>query len=151
MNKFFRVCRNILAVIGGLAILAVILWLFAKPYYNVDISLNRLGMMDQFVDSLRSSGPYAKDTTSFSFRIIQDTVRAQEIKDYFQLDTLYTPDADTWTKAVAIGKLLLPMFRTIIKGFGRSLLTQSDCGNIQRTWLRHSTAGCMASSLSNSF
>ena len=63
MNKFFRVCRNILAVIGGLAILAVILWQFAKPYYNVDVSLNRLGMMDRFVDSLRTSGPYAKDTT----------------------------------------------------------------------------------------
>lgn len=106
MKKVFKVCRNIFAVIGVIAVLFVILCLFAKPYFDVDINLNRLGMMDTYVDSLRASGPYAKDTNSFSFRIIQNEARAQEIKDYFQLDTLYAPDADTWTKAVAIGKFV---------------------------------------------
>lgn len=106
MKKFFNVCRNIFAVIGVITVLFAILCFFAEPYFDVDISLNRLGMMDSYVDSLRTSGPYAKDTTNFSFRIIQNEERAQEIKDYFQLDTLYSQDADTWTKAVAIGKFV---------------------------------------------
>ena len=81
MQRAFNVCRNILAVIGVITVLFVILCLFAKPYFDVDISLNRRGMMDTYVDSLRTSGPYAKDTTSFSFRIIQNEARAQEIKE----------------------------------------------------------------------
>lgn len=106
MNKFFRICRNILAVIGGITVLAVVIWQFAKPYFDLDIYPNRLGMMSDYVDSLRTSGPFAKDTTDFSFKIIQDTVQARQIKEYFQLDTLYAQDDDTWTKAVAIGKFV---------------------------------------------
>ena len=105
-SKIFRVCRSILSVTGGIAVLAFVLWFFAKPYLKVDISLSRLGNMDRYVDSLRTSGPFIKDSTPFSFKIFQDSVRAQVIKDYFQLDTLYPPDADTWTKAVAIGKFV---------------------------------------------
>lgn len=104
MKKVFNVFRNIFAVIGVIATILFVAWQFAIPYFN--ISWSRLGMMDEYVDSLRTSGPYAKDTTTFSMRIIQDSVKAQEIKDYFQLDTLYAPDADTWTKAVAIGKFV---------------------------------------------
>ena len=106
MKKVFNVCRNIFAVIGIIAVLFVILCCLAKPYFDFDVNITRLGMMDSYVDSLRTSGPYAKDTTNFSFRIIQNEARAQEIREYFQLDTLYAPDADTWTKAVAIGKFV---------------------------------------------
>lgn len=106
MKKVFNVCRNIFAVLGVIATILFVVCLFAIPYFDVYINPTRLGMMDEYVDSLRTSGPYAKDTTTFSMRIIQDTVQAQKIKDYFQLDTLYATDADTWTKAVAIGKFV---------------------------------------------
>lgn len=106
MKKVFHVCRNLFAVIGMLAVLFVIFLICAKPYFDLDVNLTRLGMMDCYVDSLRTSGPYAKDTTRFGFRIIQDEARAQEIKDYFRLDTLYASDADTWTKALAIGRFV---------------------------------------------
>jgi hypothetical protein len=62
--------------------------------------------MKENVELLRASGPFAKDTASYSIKIIQDTVRAKEIRDYFRLDTLYAPDADTWTKALAIGRFV---------------------------------------------
>jgi hypothetical protein len=39
-------------------------------------------------------------------QIIQDSARAKEIRDYFQLDTLFPDNADTWEKAVAIGKFV---------------------------------------------
>ena len=37
---------------------------------------------------------------------MQDSARAQEIREYFKLDTLYSPDATTWEKAVAISKFV---------------------------------------------
>ena len=39
-------------------------------------------------------------------KIVQNEVRAQEIRDYFQLDTLYPENATTWEKAIAIGKFV---------------------------------------------
>ena len=106
MKKLFGICRNILAVVGGIAILLVVLYFCAKPYFEVDVYPSRLAKMDSYLDSLRTAGPYAQDTTAFSIRIIQDTVRAKEIRDHFQLDTLFAPDADTWAKALAIGRFV---------------------------------------------
>jgi hypothetical protein len=39
-------------------------------------------------------------------KILQDSVRAKEIRDYFNLESLYDAEADTWTKALAIGKFV---------------------------------------------
>ncbi|MBO4264099.1 MAG: transglutaminase domain-containing protein [Bacteroidales bacterium] len=106
MKKCFNICRSIFAVIGVIATLLVILYFIRKPYFEVDVYPSRVAMMDEYVDSLRASGPYGKDTSDFRIRIIQDSVRAKEIQVYFRLDTLYAPDADTWTKALAIGKFV---------------------------------------------
>ena len=106
MKKFFKICRNIFAVIGVIAVLFAVLLICMKPYYRLGYYTTRLGKMDSYVDSLKSSGPYAKDTNNFSFKIIQDPSKAKEIMDYFRLDTLYSPQADTWTKALAIGKFV---------------------------------------------
>lgn len=106
MKKLFRCLRNIFAIIGIIAIILVIIGIYAKPYFNVGVEPNSLIMLNEYVDSLRSSGPYAQDTSAYEIRIIQDTARAREIRDYFQLDTLYAPEADTWTKALAIGRFV---------------------------------------------
>ena len=39
-------------------------------------------------------------------KIVQKPERAQEIREYFQLDTLYPENATAWEKAVAIGKFV---------------------------------------------
>ena len=83
MKKFFNVCRNVLAVIGLIAVLAVVLYFCRKPYFEIDVYPSYLARMEKYVDLLRTSGPFAKDTASYSIRIIQDTVRAKEIRDYF--------------------------------------------------------------------
>ena len=105
-SKPFNICRNVFAIIGVIATLLVILFFIRKPYFEVDVYPSRLAMMGSYVDSLRSSGPYEKDTSDFRIRIIQNPARAEEIREYFRLDTLYAPDADTWTKALAIGKFV---------------------------------------------
>lgn len=106
MKTAFSIIRNILAVIGLLAILVIIVLKMARPYYYYDYGLSNLGLYEVRVDALRSSGEYASDTNVFSMRIIQDSARAKEIRDYFQLDTLFPENADTWEKAMAIGKFV---------------------------------------------
>ena len=64
------------------------------------------GRFDEYLDLLRASGPFEKDTAAFEMTLIQDPARAEEIRDYFRLDTLYDADADSWTKALAIGKFV---------------------------------------------
>lgn len=106
MKKPFNICRNVFAVIGVIATLLVILYTCRKPYFEVDVYPSRLAQLDSYVDTLRASGPYVKDTTNFRIQIVQDSARAKEIREYFRLDTLYAPDAETWTKALAIGKFV---------------------------------------------
>lgn len=106
MKKPFSIIRNILAIIGGLALIAgIIVWIM-RPYYDVDFSKNNLGLYKDRIEALHASGEYAADTNVFSMKIIQDSARAKEIRDYFQLDTLFPENADTWEKAVAIGKFV---------------------------------------------
>lgn len=57
-------------------------------------------------DMLRAAGAFLPDTVDFAITIVRDSVRAQEIRDYFQLDTLYKTTDDTWTKALAIGRFV---------------------------------------------
>ena len=106
MKTAFSIIRNILAVIGLIAILIIIVLRIGRPYYYCDIGLSNLGLYEERVDALRTSGEYAADTNVFSMEIIQDSARAKEIRDYFQLDTLFPENADTWEKAVAIGKFV---------------------------------------------
>lgn len=106
MKTAFSIIRNILAVIGLIAILVFIVLRIARPYFYFNYGLSNLGLYEERVDALCSSGDYAADTNVFAMKIIQDSVRAKEIRDYFQLDTLFPENADTWEKAVAIGKFV---------------------------------------------
>ena len=104
MKKILKVIWGIFAVIGILFV-AFFIGLRQK-YGNFGITIHPgyEVRFDKLVDLLRSSGPYEKDTTLFEMKVLQDSVRAKEIRDYFQLEQLYDADADTWTKALAIGK-----------------------------------------------
>lgn len=104
MKRILKVIWGIFAVIG---ILSTVLILFLLDG-NTTISIypSTKGRYIEYVDLLRKSGSYEKDTVSCEMTIIQDPFRAEEIRDYFRLDTLYAADADTWTKALAIGKFV---------------------------------------------
>ena len=106
MKKPYSVIRNILAIIGGIAIIAAIIVWIKAPDYDFYLEKNNVGLYDDRVELLRTSGEYAADTNVFEMKIVQNETRAQEIRDYFQLDTLYPENATTWEKAVAIGKFV---------------------------------------------
>ena len=104
MKKFLKVIWGIFAVIGILFTVLILFLLDGNTAISVYPSTkSRYG---EYVERLRTSDPFAKDTVSVEMKIVQDTVRAKEIRDYFQLDKLYDADADTWTKALAIGKFV---------------------------------------------
>lgn len=67
---------------------------------------SELELCNNRLEILRASGPYASDSEEYAIRIIHNEERAAEIRDYFHLDELYAADADTWTKAIAIGKFV---------------------------------------------
>lgn len=106
MKKTYSIIRNIFAVIGVLAIITFIIGWIIYPNYDIYIEKSGLSQFDERVELLKASGAYASDTTNFEMTIVQNEARAKEIRDYFQLDTLYNNDASTWEKAVAIGKFV---------------------------------------------
>lgn len=106
MKKTYSVIRNILAIIGGITIIAAIIVWIKAPDYDFYLEKNNVGFYDDRVELLRTSGEYAADTNVFEMKITQNPARALEIRDYFQLDTLYPENATTWEKAVAIGKFV---------------------------------------------
>lgn len=95
MGRPFKLIRNAFLALAALAALA------ASACQSSDRSLMR-----RRLDTLRASGPFVEDTADIRFRIIQDTAKAREIREYFRLDTLYGQDDDTWTKALAIGRFV---------------------------------------------
>lgn len=61
---------------------------------------------DNNYQTLRSTAPYAPDTTNFHFTQITDTVRATEVYNYFRLDTLLSPTASTWDNAMRMARMI---------------------------------------------
>lgn len=58
------------------------------------------------IDILKQSGQYSKDARTFNIHSVADPARAAEIREYFQLDTLYADTASTWDKTLAIARFV---------------------------------------------
>ena len=106
MKKFLKIVWGIFAVIGILFVAGYIGLRLKMGKFDISIYPTFEAQLDKYVERLRSAGSFEKDTVSFKMTLVRDSVRAQEIRDYFRLDTLYAADADTWTKALAIGKFV---------------------------------------------
>lgn len=106
MKKLLKVVWGIFALIGILTTASLFYAYFAKYYISIHHHQLPEKQHDEYVELLRTSGALKKDTVTFEMKIIQDTVRAKEIQDYFNLDTLYDADANTWSKALAIGQFV---------------------------------------------
>ena len=97
MRTVFNVTRNIFAVIGIIFTVAFSYVLCSGRY-----DLGGRPESDNHIDVLKSSGAYCPDATEFNIHPDTDPARAAEIREYFQLDTLYNEGASTWEKTLAI-------------------------------------------------
>lgn len=110
MKLLWKIIRTILVVVGALTLAFA-----ALVYYQLQIEKEPIHLniypspkvqLSAYVDSLRASGPYTADTIQIHMTSVRDSARAEKIMDYFQLDTLYSEDADVWTKALAIASFV---------------------------------------------
>ena len=95
MKKFLKIIWGIFAVIGILFVAYYIGLRLTYGKFYLSVYPAHEVRFDEYVDRIRSSGFYEKDSTTFEMRVLQDSARAKEIRDYFQLEQLYDADADT--------------------------------------------------------
>lgn len=106
--KFIGKIAKYLLSLSGILVAIFLIWIKTNDrgyYFRLMRDIN-YAELEERVDILRSSEPYMADSVDFQMKISIDSIRAVEIRKYFQLDTLYTVDDDTWTKAIAIGKFV---------------------------------------------
>ena len=110
MKKIGKILVGFLAVIGLISLVILIL---------ANILADRDGEAKQIiippsekalfriqVAKLQAAGGYAPDTAVIRMTSVRDEVRAREIRDYFQLDTLYDAAATTWDKTLAVARFV---------------------------------------------
>ncbi len=101
---------SVLALIGIFTVVCIAIGRHEanKTGENQIISINpdEMAILRMRVDRLRSAGPYAQDTVVLRMASVPDPARSAEIREYFQLDTLFAADAPTWDKALAVARFV---------------------------------------------
>ena len=116
MKSIWKIIR-IVFIAAGAAVLAAVVKLVLSGYelqvsgirnQVIEIRFDRTNKVryDERVKLLREAGQYKADTADIEITYVSDIRRAEEIMDYFCLDTLYDASASTWEKTLAIGKFV---------------------------------------------
>ena len=93
MKRFLRILFKTMVYLFALIGLLTVLFLITVNKVGYSIGLNIADKKyNEYVELLRNSGPYVADTANLDMKITIDSLRAAEIKEYFQLDTLYSAD-----------------------------------------------------------
>lgn len=87
----------------SLIVLLVAAWLLARFVFRDQVATYLSGVQnDTYIELLRKAEPYRADKASFRFEYIQDTARRRLTREYFRLDTIDNPTAETWDRALAL-------------------------------------------------
>ena len=116
MKSIWKIIR-ILFIAVGVIVLAAVAKLGLSGYelqvsgiknQVIDIRFDRTNKVryDEMVKLLCEAGSYKADTAKIEINHVPYPERAEEIMDYFCLDTLYDADASTWEKTLAIGEFV---------------------------------------------
>ena len=116
MKSIWKIIRIVFIAIG-VAVLAAFAKLVLSGYelqvsgiknQVIEIRFDRTNKIryDEMVKLLREAGSYKADTADVEINYVPDIKRAEEIMEYFCLDSLYDACASTWEKTLAIGKFV---------------------------------------------
>lgn len=106
MKKFLKyLLYTVVGLLALIGILTVVAFWYISTHGFDNYYGNLEEQLTENVELLKQSS-FNADTVQYQFAVVSDLARAQEIKDYFKLDTLYSPDATTWEKAVAISRFV---------------------------------------------
>ena len=89
IKKIFAILWHVFAVIGVL-LTAIIIYLNCIGV-KVSIEPGDKMKLAERVELLQNAGNYAPDTITFNIHSLQDSIRAQEIKEYFNILSLIRP------------------------------------------------------------
>lgn len=116
MKTIWKIIRILLFAVGATVLAAVVklglsgyeLQVSGIKNQVIDIRFDRTNKVwyDEMVKLLREAGQYKEDTAKIEINHIPDIKRAEEIMEYFCLDTLYDAGASTWEKTLAIGEFV---------------------------------------------
>ena len=116
MKSIWKIIRIVFIAVG-VAVLAAFAKLVLSGYelqvsgiknQVIEIRFDRTNKIryDEMVKLLREAGRYKADTADVEINYVPDIKRAEEIMEYFCLDSLYDACASTWEKTLAIGKFV---------------------------------------------
>ena len=116
MKSIWKIIRIMLIAVG-VAVLTAVVRLALSGYelqvsgiknQVIEIRFDRTNKVryDEMVKLLREAGSYMADTANVEINYVPDIKRAEEIMEYFCLDTLYDACASTWEKTLAIGEFV---------------------------------------------
>ena len=94
-------------IILSLIVLLVAAWLLARFVFRDQVATYLSGVQnDTYIELLRKAEPYRADKASFRFEYIQDTARLRLTREYFRLDTIDNPTAETWDRTLALARFV---------------------------------------------
>ena len=94
-------------IILSLIVLLVAAWLLARFVFRDQVATYPSGVQnDTYIELLRKAEPYRADKASFRFEYIQDTARRRLTREYFRLDTIDNPTAETWDRTLALARFV---------------------------------------------
>ena len=115
MKSIWKIIRIAFIAVGVIVMAAVVKLVLSGYELQVsgirnevvEIRFDRTNLIryKERVKLLREAGQYKADTAKFEINYVSNAERAEEIMEYFRLDTLYTSDASTW-ESLAIGKFV---------------------------------------------
>ena len=116
MKSIWKIIRIAFVAVGVIVLAAVVklglsgyeLQVSGIKNQVIEIRFDRTNKVryDEMVKLLREAGRYKADTAEVKINHIPYAERAEEIREYFCLDTLYDACASTWEKTLAIGKFV---------------------------------------------
>ena len=114
IRRFFKIAGIVLwSVLALVGVFTVVCLAIGRHRANatgedqiISISPDEKVILKLRGDRLRSAGPYAQDTVVLRMASVPDPARSAEIRDYFQLDTLFAANAPTWDKALAVARFV---------------------------------------------
>ena len=116
MKSIWKIIRIVFIAVG-VAVLAAFAKLVLSGYelqvsgiknQVIEIRFDRTNKIryDEMVKLVREAGRYKADTANVEINYVPDIKRAEEIMEYFCLDSLYDACASTWEKTLAIGEFV---------------------------------------------
>lgn len=104
IKKALLIVWHVFAVVGVLSTVTIIY--LNSIGVNVNIEPGDKMKLAERVELLQHAGSYAPDSIIFNIHSLRDSIRAQEINEYFNIDSIIGNSATAWEKTLALTKFV---------------------------------------------